>query len=83
MNAQRASPGRNLPRPTIKIADEAGACYGEQSFSDIQAVSIYAPMHAGPLNHNPRVVIPKDQGVEVVDSASAAAEARYCCAPMA
>lgn len=64
--------------PTIKIADEAGACYGvERALQMVQQAvkDAHAPVRTlGPLIHNPRVVTSlKDQGVEVVDSASEAA----------
>ncbi len=64
--------------PTIKIADEAGACYGvERALQMVQQAvkDAHAPVRTlGPLIHNPRVVTSlKDQGVEVVGSASEAA----------
>lgn len=63
--------------PTIKIADEAGACYGveralemvQQAVKDARA----SVRTLGPLIHNPRVVSSlQKQGVEVVNSASEA-----------
>lgn len=66
--------------PVIRIAEEAGACYGvERALAMVEAAVAKggAPVKTlGPLIHNPRVVDSlKHQGVSVVDSASDAAGA--------
>lgn len=64
--------------PTIRIADEAGACYGVERALEMVEAALeegVAPVKTlGPLIHNPKVVKSLDRrGVQVVDSAKAAA----------